>query len=115
MSEEKFDLNGDPRNNYVNLILNDMKNFNYWMQQRHAFAAPRALRALVFDLPPAGQEALKDVVEKIIKWDRDISVFGTDRLLLENYQKVMQWVWPNILEAHVGAKPRNPQPTTLGA
>ena len=111
---EKFSLDADPRNNYVNMILNDMKNFDYWIQRNDDLYAGYAFRTLVFDLPPSGQKYLKDVMEKVVRWSIDTSVLGSCEVLLENYQKVMAWVWPNILQEYALAKPRNPQPTTLG-
>jgi hypothetical protein len=115
MSGEKFSLNGDPRVNYVNLILNDMKVFNYWFSAfSNIFQTGRALRALILDLPPDGQEFMKAERDDLVEWQRSSLVHDYTRLG-KAYEKAMTWIWPNLLQAYFNAKPRNPQPTTLGA
>jgi len=116
LSEEKFSLNGDPRLNYINLILNDMKNFNNWYsQQRNIFQTGRALRVLLLDLPPAGQEYMKTEKNDLVEWEHSkLVLVGGYQAIGQAYQKAIAWIWPNILQDFFKAKPKNPQPTTLG-
>jgi hypothetical protein len=115
MSEETFSINGDPRNNYVNLILNDMKNFNFYNQNRMFPEAVKALGILLSDLPPTGQEYMKQEIELIYEFDgKSTSAIPTWEKASRMYQKAISWVWPNMLQEYFQAKPRNPQPTTLG-
>jgi hypothetical protein len=114
MTEETFSLNGDPRQNYVNLILNDMKNYNFWKENRKFTESVRALDILLLDLPPAGQEYLKGEIDVIFAFEKNVNSISTWAELNRMYQKTMGWVWPNILQEYFTAKPRNPQPMTLG-
>lgn len=74
----------------------------------------RALRSLILDLPPAGQEYLKEELDRTISYEKNVGVFSDKTDLLKAYQKTMGWVWPNILQEFFRAKPRNPNPTAIG-
>ena len=115
MSEEKFSLNADPRNNYINLILNDMKIFDYlYSLQANIFATARALRALLLDLPPKGQEYMREELADLVQnWEHS-KFWESYELIGSAYQKAVAWIWPNMLQEYFQAKPRNPQPETLG-
>jgi hypothetical protein len=115
LTEEAFSLNGDPRNNYINLILNDMKIFNAWYSsQKNTFETARALRALLLDLPPPGQEYMKDELYDLVQnWEHS-KFWQSYKEMGTAYQKAIAWIWPNMLQEYFSAKPRNPQPTTLG-
>jgi hypothetical protein len=114
LSSEKFSLSADPKMNYVNLVLNDMKIFNSWYSAgNNVFQTARALRSLVLDLPPEGQEFMKEEKDDLVEWEHTKFIYSY-ALLGEAYQKVMTWVWPNLLQEYFNAKPRNPQPSTLG-
>jgi hypothetical protein len=92
-----------------------MKIFNAWYSsQRNCFETARALRALLLDLPPQGQEYMKDELQDLVQnWQQ--SRFGKSyELMGATYQKAIAWIWPNILQEYFQAKPRNPQPATLG-
>jgi len=114
VSEEKFSLNGDPRNNYVNLILNDIKNFNFLKQNEEWWGAMNALGILLLDLPPSGQDYLKLEIDLMYKFEKDADVIRYWEDANRIFQKVMTWIWPNMLQEYFSVKPRNPQPTTLG-
>ena len=77
--------------------------------------AVNALGILLTDLPPTGQEYLKQEIELTYNFENKSTGFipsweKANRM----YQKAMDWIWPNILQEYFNAKPRNPQPTTLG-
>jgi len=112
--EEKFSLNADPKNNYVNLLLNDIKNFNFWKENRKFHETIRALIILLLDLPPAGQEYMKQEVELMYAYENNVSLIRYWLDINHIYQKAMTWIWPNLLQEYFQAKPRNPQPMTLG-
>jgi hypothetical protein len=115
LSEEKFSLNADPRSNYVNLILNDMKDFNLQAKLQTDFIITvRALRALLVDLPPSGQEYMKQELEETMLFEEDVNRIRDYTTAIKIYQKAISWVWPNMLQEYFQAKPRNPKPTTLG-
>ena len=113
-NEEKFSLNADPRNNYVNLILNDMRTFEAWYSDQHnGYMTGRALRALLLDLPPAGQQYMKTELDDLVEWEHS-KLMRSYSNLGNAYKKAMSWIWPNLLQEYFQAKPRNPQPTTIG-
>ena len=114
MSEEKFSLNADPKNNYVNLILNDIRNFNFMKQNDDWWGAMKALGILLLDLPPAGQEYMKPEINLMYQFEKNADAIRYWEDAHRIFQKVMTWVWPNILQEYFSAKPRNPQPMTLG-
>jgi hypothetical protein len=115
MTEDKFSLDADPRNNYVNLILNEMKDFNHQAKTQWDIAvAVHTLRSLLLNLPPSGQECLKEEIAKTINYEYNVGLIPNYDVALKIYQKAMAWIWPNILQEYFNAKPRNPQPTTLG-
>jgi hypothetical protein len=91
-----------------------MKNFSFFFsEQNNIYQTGRALRALILDLPPAGQEYMKAEKEDLVEWDHSKLVTSYQRLG-NAYQKAIAWVWPNILQDYFQAKPRNPSPTALG-
>jgi hypothetical protein len=115
MSEEKFSLNGDPRVNYINLILNDMKIFNArYSSQKNLFETARAFRAILLDLPPPGQEFMKDEMYDLVENWQHSKFWQSYEEMGIAYRKVIAWIWPNMLQEYFSAKPRNPQPKTLG-
>ena len=115
MTEEKFSLNADPRNNYVNLILNEMKDFNFYAKtQRNIIATVRTLRSLLFNLPPSGQQYMRAEIAKTLAFEDNLDEIPNYEAALKIYQKAIEWIWPNILQEYFQAKPRNPQPPTLG-
>jgi hypothetical protein len=114
LSIEKFSLDASPKNNYVNLILNDVKNFDYWKENNEFHPAIRALNTLLLDLPPHGQEYMKQEIQLIFAFEKNVSVISHWADVNRIYQKTMTWIWPNLLQEYFQAKPKNPQPTMLG-
>jgi hypothetical protein len=115
LSEEKFSLDGNPKNNYVNIILNDMKNYNFYKQNGMFHQAVKAVAILLSDLPPIGQDYMKEEIELCYKFEsKSTGAIPTWEKANRMYQKVIGWVWPNMLQEYFNAKPRNPKPTTLG-
>lgn len=117
MSEqkEKFSLNADARNNYVNLLLNDMKNFNFFFaMQRDCLATSRALRALLLDMPPEGQACMKQEISDLMEWDHSEILRSYQKIGLA-YQKAVEWLWRNILQDTFKAKPISSAKAHMGA
>jgi hypothetical protein len=112
---EKFSLDGDPRRNYINLILNDMKNFNFfYAMQRDCLSTARALRALLLDMPPEGQKCMKAEIDDLVEW-RNSKIINSYSGMGAIYQKAMDWLWTNILQDTFRAKPLSTAKAHMGA
>jgi hypothetical protein len=74
----------------------------------------KALGVLLLDLPPAGQEYMKQEIELMCAFEKDVGVIGTWESLYRIQQKILTWIWPNMLQEYFSAKPRNPNPTAIG-
>ena len=115
MSEnESFNLDAPAINNYVNLILQDMKNYQYVSDQRYKpgskfFDAILALRHLLLDMPPKGKVYIISEVPELEGFNIDTIYQDLNRhTLAEIYEvldaifnKALDWLWPNLLELHM--------------
>ena len=122
MSEnESFNLDAPAINNYVNLILQDMKNYQYTSDQRYKpgskfFDALLALRHLFLDMPPKGKIYMISEVPELKGFNTDTIYQELNRYTLAEvyevldaiFNKAIDWLWPNLLELQLGtAKPRS--------
>lgn len=113
--KESFDLNGNARNNYVNLILNDMKVYNFWRMQQYnvngsILRTMLALNVLLGDMPPEGQKFMRADMAKVGNGNQ----CSYEELQLI-YQKAMGWLWENLLQETFKAKPLSSEKAHLRA
>lgn len=117
MSEKeigKFNLEAPAQNNYANLILLDMRNYQHISSQRYNYGARfsdalMALRQLISDLPPKGKQ---HIFEKYPNWQGlnceklygELNGLGLDKTysqMDEIFNFAMEWLWPNVLELQI--------------
>lgn len=107
-----FDLDAPATNNYANMILQEIKTYNNVAKQRyHPGYLNDGISALknVFNImPPKGKEYILNELktQKFIDIEtyHKIDKTGTDNAwdTLDGYlDKMMNWIWPNILEIHI--------------
>lgn len=128
--EEKFNLEAPAINNYVNMILQDMKNYQFYSSNRYNSAITSrlnstllALVTLLKDMPPKGQEymiqqgpALKGFnVNNLFKEINGLGFEGAYQELDDVYRVAIGWLWPNLLEIHFNnAQPRSKEIARIG-
>ncbi len=114
-----FDLEAPAINNYVNMILNDMKNYQALSAQRFERGASfyrvlLALKTLIMDMPPKGKEYMKQQVpefdfQNIETVSQELNNLGLEKAyeaMDTVFDVVNSWLWPNLLELHLNnAKP----------
>ena len=114
MSQD-FDLEAPAINSYLNIILRYLKLYQDCSINRQFSAAYRALKSIILCLPPKGQEILKLELEKLIIHEQDTNAISSFEQLDEMFQKVMAWLYPNLLEFHFNnAKPLNRNKPHIG-
>lgn len=127
---DKFNLDLPAQNNYINMILQDMKNYQYISDQRHErgirwyIQGLLAIKHLYADMPPKGKDfILKEVLNReefdTLKLYKEIAgKCGEEEaweLLDEIYNRAIGWLWPNLLEMHIyNIQPRVKQTAKIG-
>ena len=114
--EENFDLDDPCTNNYANMILTDMKNYNYWASRRYDKGVwithgITALNTLIKDMMIKGKDfmckaypelktfGVQEIYYYLHKQSRDE---GIQWETLDNiYNKALEWIYPNVLELHI--------------
>ena len=130
--DDKFELDNNAINNYINLAIDHMKSFHFHKNKGDFNAALNALESLILDLPPKAKqylEAERTLIRKTMNDDfienqygRHIRPLQWMKDLSPIYEKTIDWIYPNLLElrmnvgkpaytteAHLGNSPR---PTT---
>lgn len=126
--EEKFSLDAPAINNYLNMILQDMKNYQYLSSNRNMigsrfFNALLALRQLLLDMPPKGQQYMIEKVPYLQGIDAEKIFQILNRQTLSEvyttldgiYRIAIEWLWPNLFEIHFNnAQPRSKETAKIG-
>jgi len=99
MTTRESEFTGDPKINYVNLILYDMKVYNLWRMRRYGpnqniRVTTTALDVLLGDMPPHGQAYMREDMQKIRNGKEQ-----SYEELQTIYEKAMGWLWKHFLSA----------------
>ena len=115
MAEEfKIDPNADPKNSFINFLIWEFKCITpiLYSNSRQILEVPRALRGLIDNLDEKDKTALKDEYDKLRRFEEDMR--GLTRADLEDiYRSTLSYVHRKYLQ-EVLARPRNPNPSTVG-
>ena len=120
--DEKFNLDAPAINNYANMLLQDIKNYQYTSDSRYdkgvwITTGIHALKHLISDMPPKGEQFIKETCKEFDvlsvnsiyfylqkHWDEE----GQWEKLDEVFNKAKAWLWPNVFELNFNlAKPRS--------
>jgi hypothetical protein len=130
---DRFDLDNNAINNYINLSIEHMKTFHFYKNKNDFPGALNALESLILDLPPKGKqflEAERTLIRKTLNdefienhYGRKIRPLQWMKDLSPIYEKTIDWIYPNLLElrmnvgkpaytteAHLGNGPSNKKP-----
>ena len=99
MTTRESEFTGDPKINYVNLILYDMKVYNFWRMHQYdpngsVHRTTLALDVILGDMPPHGQAYMKEDMQKI-RNGKESSYADLQAI----YEKAMGWLWKHFLSA----------------
>lgn len=118
-NNETFNLEAPAINNYINLILQDMRTYQEWVSRKYDRGVASihrtvlSLKRLISDMPPKGQDFIKEKIPELQSLDDILKIEdyeATDAV----YQIALSWLWPNLLELQLNtAKPAYQNPGHL--